>query len=361
MARDRLNILALTYDGLCRELGERYGRGDYHAAAIFKELHVHLNGAVDQMPAVLASRGLSDALRGDLWLEPGTLVQEQCEDGITKFVVRLHDGATIESVVLPMVTHQTVCVSTQVGCRMGCRFCETAKAGLRRNLTADEIVGQVWMARRRFGSHVRNVVFMGMGEPFDNFDNVIQAIRVLNDQRGLDIAQRYITVSTVGLVPGIERLARSKMPHLRLAVSLNASNDLIRSELMPVNRVYPMAALHRALEAYPMKRKQTLMVAYVLIPGLNDRPEHVRELAAYLNPLSAKVNLIPFNPGTDAPFRAPEEEEVKRFCNALVAQRVQVQQRTTKGRNLMAACGQLGSRYASERLGGHGGGQNVAV
>ncbi|MBI9085324.1 MAG: 23S rRNA (adenine(2503)-C(2))-methyltransferase RlmN [Desulfobacterales bacterium] len=352
MTWERLNILAMTHDALCHELGDRYGRGTYHASAIFKELYVDLNGAVDRTPAVVASRGLSEALRRDLWFEPGTMVQEQCQDGITKFVIRLHDGETVESVVLPMVTHQTVCVSSQVGCRMGCRFCETAKAGLRRNLTADEIVGQVWMARRRYGRHVRNVVFMGMGEPFDNIDNVLQAIRVMNDQRGLDIAQRYITVSTVGLVPGIERLAASKMSHLRLAVSLNASNDLIRSELMPINRVYSMAALHRSLAAYPMKKKQTLMVAYVLIPGLNDRPEHVRELAAYLNPLPVKVNLIPFNPGTGAPFRAPEEEEVKRFCNALVAQRVQVQQRTTKGRDLMAACGQLGSRYASERANG---------
>lgn len=352
MARDRLNILALTYDGLCRELGDRYGRGDYHASAIFKELYVNLNGAVDRAPAVVASRGLSEDLRRDLWFDPGTMVQEQRQDGITKFVIRLHDGETVESVVLSMVTHQTVCVSSQVGCRMGCRFCVTAKAGLRRNLTADEIVGQVWVARRRYGSHVRNVVFMGMGEPFDNLDNVLQAIRVMNDQRGLDIAQRYITVSTVGLVPGIQELAASKMPHLKLAVSLNASNDPIRSGLMPVNMAYSMGTLHRALAAYPLGKDQVILVAYVLIPGLNNRPEHARELAAYLKPLPVKVNLIPFNPGTDALFRAPEEEEVKRFCDALVAQRVQVQRRSTKGRDLMAACGQLGSRYASERVNG---------
>ena len=349
MAWDRLNILAMTHDALCCELGDRYGRGAYHASAIFKALYGNYNGAVDRAPEVAASRGLSEALGRDLWFAPGTMVDEQSQDGITKFVIRLHDGATVESVVLPMVTHQTVCVSSQVGCRMGCRFCETAKAGLQRNLTVDEIVGQVWMARRRYGDRVRNVVFMGMGEPFDNFDNVLQAIRVMNDQRGLDIAQRYITVSTVGLVSGIKRLVAAKMPHLKFAVSLNAPNDRIRSELMPVNRAYPMAVLHRALTAYPMKKDSTIMVAYVLIPGLNDRPEHARQLAAYLRPLPTKVNLIPLNPGTDAPFRAPEEEEINRFCQALIAQRVQVQRRSTKGRDLMAACGQLGSRHGSKR------------
>jgi 23S rRNA (adenine2503-C2)-methyltransferase len=345
----RLNILGLTFDQLTEALIRRYDKGAFHAAAIFRRLYGQLNPDIAGTPEVTVSKGLAERLVADLWLRPGAVVAEQNSDGTVKFVTRLHDGQTIETVVVPMRTHQTVCISTQVGCRMGCRFCETGTTGLARNLTADEIVGQVWNARRRYGSGIRNVVFMGMGEPFDNFDAVIQAVRVLSDQRGLDIAQRYITVSTVGLVGGIEKLAALSLPHLKLAVSLNAPNDRIRTELMPVNKAWSMAELQRALLAYPMRKDNNLMVAYVLIPGVNDHADHASELACYLEPLPAKVNLIPFNPGTDAPFRAPAEEETRRFSDLLVAKRVQVQRRLTKGRDLMAACGQLGSRYGLGR------------
>ena len=156
---------------------------------------------------------------------------------------------------------------------MGCRFCETARLGLMRNLTVEEIVGQVYQTRKHFGIPVRNVVFMGMGEPFDNFDQVIQAVRVLSDQRGLDIAQRYITLSTAGRIDGIEKLAALGMPHLKLAISLNAPNDALRSQLMPINQAASLDRLQKVLLAYPLKKGSDLMIAYVLIPGMNDGPE----------------------------------------------------------------------------------------
>jgi 23S rRNA (adenine2503-C2)-methyltransferase len=231
--------------------------------------------------------------------------------------------------------------------------------GLRRQLGVAEIVGQLFNARRVYGTDIRNVVFMGMGEPLDNFGNVVQAIRVLSDQRGLNVALRHITVSTVGLADGIRRLAAAGMPLLKLAVSLNAAGDAVRSQLMPVNRATPLAALRQALMDYPLRKGFSLMVAYVLIPGVNDSAADAAALAAFLAPLAAKVNLIPFNPGTDAPYRAPTEGEMATFRDRLVTARVQVQPRSTLGRDLMAACGQLGACRRPDRFAGVDGWQGA--
>ncbi len=274
--------------------------------------------------------------------DPGAVVDEVNQDGVIKFVTALKDGHRVESVILPMESHYTVCVSCQVGCRMGCRFCETARLGLVRQLSVEEIVGQVYGARRRFGAGIRNVVFMGMGEPFDNFDAVTQAVRVLSDQRGMDIAQRYITISTAGRIDGIEKLAALEMPHVKLAVSLNAPNDDLRLQLMPINHTAPLDRLQKTLMAYPLKKGYDIMIGYVLIPGVNDGAECARQLAQWLDPLSAKVNLIPFNPGTDTPYRSPAEVELDTFRQRLIDLRVNVQKRSPRGRDLMAACGQLG-------------------
>jgi 23S rRNA (adenine2503-C2)-methyltransferase len=290
---------------------------------------------------------------------PGEIVDEVNQDGVIKFVTNLRDGHRIESVILPMESHLTVCISSQAGCRMGCRFCETSRLGLLRQLTVEEIVGQVYQARRRFGAQIRNVVFMGMGEPFDNFDAVIQAVRVLSDQRGLDIAQRYITLSTAGHIEGIEKLAALGMPHLKLAVSLNAPNDALRSQLMPINRVTTLALLRESLMRYPLKKGYELMIAYVLIPGVNDAPECARQLARWIEPLKAKVNLIPFNQGTQTPYRPPTEDELGNFRQQLIDLAVNVQKRASRGRDLMAACGQLG-RASGKRMTAVGNGKRTA-
>ena len=349
MAEIPFHPLALTFDELVDELSRRYGRGEYHARAMFRTLYRELQPRVWASEEMAMSGHLQQRIREDTIVSPGAIVDRCEKDGVIKFITRLDDGEEIESVILPMMTHRTICVSSQVGCRMGCRFCETAKMGLRRQLRADEIVGQLFNARREFGGDIRNVVFMGMGEPFDNFSRVVQAIRVMNDQRGLDIALRYITVSTVGRIKGIRRLAALSMPQLKLAVSLNAPNDMLRSELMPVNRASPMAALQEALRDFPLKKNDDIMVAYVLIPGVNNRPVHAAELAAYLAPLRVKVNLIPFNPGPAGPYRAPTEAELSAFGELLKRARVQVQQRSTRGRELMAACGQLGAQRRPDR------------
>lgn len=342
-----LKILEMTHADLTTALAERYGKGPFLAGALYREFYKGLNSQAWQAEAIQASPGLSDRLQQAMVFQPGEIVEEVDQEGVVKFVTALTDGLRIESVILPMESHYTVCISSQAGCRMGCRFCETARLGLMRHLTVEEIVGQVYQARKRFGIPIRNVVFMGMGEPFDNFDRVIQAVRVLSDQRGLDIAQRYITLSTAGRIDGIEKLASLGMPHLKLAVSLNAPNDTLRSQLMPINQAASLDRLQTALSAFPLKKGSDLMIAYVLIPGVNDGPECARQLARWLAPLRAKVNLIPFNPGTGATYRTPSESDLDRFRAQLIDLQVNVQKRASRGRDLMAACGQLGK--ASER------------
>jgi 23S rRNA (adenine2503-C2)-methyltransferase len=246
-------------------------------------------------------------------------------------------------VVIPMANHSTVCISSQVGCAMGCRFCRTGRMGWRRNLTAAEIVAQVYTVKVKMGAAVRNVVFMGMGEPLDNLDNVMQAIAVLSDQRGLDIALRHITLSTVGLAPGIRRLAAQGWPQLKLAVSLNASNDEMRNRLMPVNRRHPMGSLKQALGQYPLARGNTIFMEYVLIRGVNDDPQSAAALAAFFQGLDVKLNLIAYNPSDGSPFEPPAEEDLDRFHQALIDQRIFVRRRSSKGSGILAACGQLGA------------------
>jgi 23S rRNA (adenine2503-C2)-methyltransferase len=204
-------------------------------------------------------------------------------------------------------------------------------------------VAQVYTVKVVLGITLRNVVFMGMGEPLDNLGSVTQAIEVLGDQRGLDIARRHITVSTVGLVDGIEKLAALNWPQLKLAVSLNAPDDAVRQRLMPVNHRYSMADLKRALLNIPLARGNALFMEYVLIKGINDQPEQAHAVADYLTGLPVKLNLIPCNPDPDGPFASPEAETVDRFLATLIKRKVFVRLRTSKGAQIRAACGQLGN------------------
>lgn len=338
-----MNLLCLTYDQIENQFRQRYGKGAFHASALYRAFFRKANLNLHELDAFDASPALRRRVEGDVTIRVPPVVDTIEQDGVMKLAFRLDDGARVEAVVIPMANHATVCVSCQVGCRMGCRFCETARIGWRRDLTVDEIVAQVFTVKVRMGIDVRNVVFMGMGEPLDNFDTVMQAIRVLEDQRGLDIAKRRMTLSTVGLPPGIRRLAALQWPQLKLAVSLNAPDDALRSKLMPVNNRYPMSVLRAALADYPLARGNALMIEYVLIKGVNDRPEHAVLLADYLRGLTAKLNLIPYNPRRRSSLEAPTEREVETFRKHLINQRVFVRLRGSKGNRIRAACGQLGA------------------
>ena len=339
-----MKILEYTHDQFTEIFRRRYGKGKHYSTVVYRQVMKTGKTALRGKNACFCSPELAGQVESDLLLPPIRLVKRVSDEGVVKFVTRLTDDLDIESVIIPMFKRHTLCISSQVGCRMGCRFCRTGKMGLIRNLTAAEIVGQVFAARHQLGVDVRNVVFMGMGEPLDNLDNVVQAIRVLSDQRGLDIARRYITVSTVGLTAGIDRLSRFDGAPVHLAVSLNAPNDDIRSRLMPINRSIPMAALRAALLRYPLGKKSALFIEYVLFQGVNDQQEHARTLAQYLSPMKVKLNLISYNPATGSGLRPPSAEAYERFHAWLVAENVFVRRRGEKGGRIMAACGQLGGK-----------------
>ncbi len=290
---------------------------------------------------------------GPLHADPLPIVRQVRDGELTKLVQRTADGLEIESVVVPMRRRgrnwHTLCVSSQLGCAWGCAFCETGQLGLLRNLSPAEIVGQVVGAQRLTGGRVRNVVFMGMGEPLDNFDNVAQALRVLFDPGGLSFSRERVRISTVGRTEGLRRLAATGWRRIDVAVSLNAPNDEIRSQIMPVNRLEPMYRLRDALLAYPLRNCQFFMIEYVLIPGVNDAPEHAAELAAYLRPLRCVLNVIPYNPRQASPWPAPGDEQVTRFIERVDQAGQRCTRRLTKGRAQMAACGQLGNRALRRR------------
>ncbi|MEO6097620.1 MAG: 23S rRNA (adenine(2503)-C(2))-methyltransferase RlmN [Fibrobacteria bacterium] len=357
------DILRYDYDGLVGEFDRRFGKGEFHAGALFRSLYRKGEPDPGPLPEFAANPSLARAVRESFAYR---LPDEagRSGDGLTgspdrtyKFLLKLRDGLVCESVVIPMRQYKSLCISSQVGCKMGCTFCETAQMGYLRSLDAGEIVAQVMYARFALGEPIENVVFMGMGEPMDNLDNVLQAVRILSDQRGLNIAQSAITVSTVGHVDGIRRLARlaaepptkenpmAGFSRLRLAISLNAPNDAIRSRLMPINRQWPLAELKAALRDYPLARKgDFLFMEYVLIEGVNDAREHAIEVAEYLKDLKACVNLIPYNPRLESPFGRPEKEGVARFYHWLMEAGQYCRIRGTKGKDSMAACGQLGNR-----------------
>jgi len=264
-----------------------------------------------------------------------------------KILVQLHDGEAIEEVLIPAAERRTVCVSSQAGCRYRCAFCASGQAGFRRQLEAGEMVGQVLVAARAYGERPTHVVFMGIGEPFDNYDNVLKAIRIINDPDGLGIGARRITVSTCGLIPGIQRLARESL-QIELSVSLHAPTDDLRAQLMPVNRKFPLKNLLAACKAYSAATGRIITFEYTLIHGVNDTPGHARELTRLLSSLPCRVNLIPLSQVEEFRGEPSSPETARMFIDVLDKAGINATLRASKGGSLKAACGQL--RYGrSER------------
>ena len=274
------------------------------------------------------------------------------DSGTRKFLLKLHDCLETESVILPIVgfkkTRHTLCVSSQVGCAMGCTFCQTAKLGLLRNLTTAEIVAQWHAAHHALETKIDNIVFMGMGEPLDNLDAIIPAIEILADNNGPAIASSRICVSTVGRIDGIKELAKlariDGFKRLSLAFSINAPNDEIRKQIMPLARAVSMEQLREAIMQYPRHDSGGVLAEYVLIPRVNDADEHALELCEYLKPIGCNLNLIPYNPIENSPWDAPTEESIDRFIEVAKSTGQFVRRRITLGKDAMAACGQLGNK-----------------
>ncbi len=301
------------------------------------------------------SRDLRATLAADFALTtPSIVSREKSADGTEKFLLRLADGRQIEAVFIPDTPSMTFCISTQVGCAMACAFCLTGKMGLVRNLTAGEIAGQVRvlaaaldMLDRKF-----NIVLMGMGEPLHNYDETMRALRILNDEHGLAISPRRVTLSTVGLLPALERLAREPlMPNL--AISLHAPTDRLRAELVPLNRRYGVAEIIDACKRFPLGKRNRITFEYVLLAGVNDSAEDAGRLARLLSGVKSKVNLIPLNAAPGIPFERPSDEAVDRFAKVLADRGILVSVRKSRGRDIRAACGQLiveGQKSPAQRL-----------
>ena len=263
-------------------------------------------------------------------------------DGTEKFLFKLEDGHSVESVLIPEEDRLTLCISTQVGCGMGCTFCLTGKGGLARNLKSSEIVNQVLQVQKGLPERkvITNIVIMGMGEPLSNFNNVIKAIEILKHPLGPAIGARRITLSTAGLVPGIRKLGECGL-NINLAISLNASTDEQRNLIMPINKKYPLKKLLDACREFPLRKGRMLSFEYVLLEGINDSPEDAIKVVKLLKGMCCKINLIPFNEFPGAPYKRPSEESVLKFQEILTNHNYTVFIRKSRGRDILAACGQL--------------------
>ena len=265
-------------------------------------------------------------------------------DGTCKFLFRLDDGNVIESVLMKYKHGNSVCISSQVGCRMGCRFCASTLDGLARNLEVSEMLGQIYAIQKISKERVSNVVVMGSGEPFDNYDNIVKFLHMLSDEKGLNISQRNITVSTCGIVEKIMELAKEKL-QITLAISLHAPNDEVRKELMPVANRYTMAQIYEACQSYFNETGRRITFEYSLVEGVNDSEAYANQLAGYLKGLNCHVNLIPVNPIKERNYKDTKRKYVENFKNILEKNKINATIRREMGRDIDAACGQLRNRY----------------
>lgn len=336
------NLAGLTHEELVQFFA-RMGKERFRATQVMKWIH---QGMMDSFGGMT---NLSKTLREELSQAarirlPEIVGVSTSRDGTTKFLLRLEDDRKIETVLIPGEDHDTLCISSQVGCAMGCGLCRTGGMGFERNLSAGEIATQLLAVRKSAPrSRITNIVFMGMGEPLANLTETVRAVRILNHPNGPGISWRRTTVSTCGLVPGIRELGRAV--RVKLAVSLNAVTDEQRSRIMPINRKYPIAELMRALQEYPLPRRDRITIEYVLIGGFNDSDADARQLVRLLNPIRAKVNLIPYNQCADSELQSPSPERVLRFQEILMSRSLMAIVRKSRGTDILAACGQLAAQH----------------
>ena len=349
-----LDLLGLPLDRLTRFLQEELGERPFHARQLYR--WIHQRGVTDFEQMTDLSKSLRTRLRERCALEPlAKDLEQRSSDGTIKYRWRTRDGRLIESVYMPSTDRKTLCVSTQVGCAMACKFCMTGTLGLLRNLTAAEIVAQVHVVNREVARNeslaltrpLTNLVFMGMGEPFLNYDEFIRSVEILVKHVG--IPESRMTVSTSGIEPAIRKFAHEPL-RPKLALSLNASNDVVREQVMPITRKWKIGQLLDAVKTLPLGKREWVTFEYVLLGGVNDQPEHAREVVELLSGMRAKVNLIVWNPGPGINYTQPKPEDVAVFQKMLIEGGMPAYIRRPRGRDIYAACGQL-KRTVSEEPG----------
>jgi 23S rRNA (adenine2503-C2)-methyltransferase len=344
-----INLLDMTLPELEAWMGEELGEPKFRAVQVWQWLWQKMARDVDAMTNVSrACRERLAAAAAIVW--PEVAAVEESRDGTTKFLLRLADGAQVETVLIPSDSREgarrwTQCLSSQVGCAMGCTFCSTGQMGFERNMSMGEILGQVLVARAHLGDArpdrpvLRNLVFMGMGEPLLNLREVMRALQSLNNDKGLNFSPRRITVSTCGIEKGLRELGESGLAYL--AVSLHAPTQELRARIMPKAARWPLEELVAALQRYPLKTRERITFEYLLLGGVNDGPEQARELARLVGSVKGKLNLIVYNPAEGAPYAAPAEDRVLAFEQCLWKRHITAIVRKSKGQDIRAACGQL--------------------
>ena len=337
----KTHIGDLSLDELTAEL-EAMGERPFRAAQIFA--WIYQKGAADFAACTTLSKDLREKLDERFTMERmAPADRKESGDGAVKFLFKLADDQGIETVLIPSGKRKTVCLSTQVGCKFGCAFCASGLHGFKRNLAPSEIVGQVLYLEKTLGLELTNYVFMGMGEPLDNFDNLAKAIRIMNDPRGLGIAARRMTISTAGFIPGIEKLKTLDL-QVNLSISLHAVTDRLRSRLMPINTKYSLEKLVEACDEYIRTGGRMVTLEYIVIRNVNDSFDDADGLGGIARRLKAKVNLIAFSPLAGSGFETPSDGDVVRFKGWLEERKVNVTIRRSKGQDILAACGQLAGK-----------------
>ncbi|MEP6862468.1 MAG: 23S rRNA (adenine(2503)-C(2))-methyltransferase RlmN [Deltaproteobacteria bacterium] len=343
------DLRAMTLDD-AEAFAVTQGWAKFRGEQIWRWVHAHGARTFDEMSNL--NRETRARLAEVATIGTLTIAEVQTStDGTRKLRLVTRDGQSIESVLIPDGEKTTQCISSQVGCAVDCQFCATAKMGLVRNLDAGEIVDQVYLARRLLaevepGRNLTNIVYMGMGEPLHNYDNLIKSLRILTHDKGAKLAQRRVTVSTSGLVPKLERLGLETV-RPNLAVSLNAANDETRDEIMPINRKWNIAKLMAALKAYPLEQRRRITFEYVLLAGVNDSLRDAAQLSKLLRGVRCKVNIIPWNPHPEAPYARPAPAVIDAFQNECKRLGLPTYLRTPRGDDIDAACGQLANRAKS--------------
>lgn len=343
-----MDIRNLTYDELNIEC-EGIGIKGFRVGQIYDWLHKKLVRSFDEMTNV--SKDMRERLSGQFSIDTFEVVsvQKSKEDGTQKFLWRLADNNLIESVLMPYKHGNSVCISSQVGCRMGCSFCASTLNGLERNLSAAEMLEQIYMISRLTGERVSNVVMMGTGEPMDNYDNAVKFVHMITNEKGLNISGRNITISTCGLVPQMRKLAEEHLP-ITLALSLHAVTDEKRKAIMPVANSYSINELMEACKYYGEETGRRLTFEYSLIAGVNDTEEDAKGLAGLAKPLGVHVNLIPVNPVRENNYKRSKKEAIRAFKDRLEKNGINVTIRREMGQDIDGACGQLRRRYLSDEL-----------
>lgn len=348
-----VDFYGMTRTALAGYLESEFGEAEFRSTQLFE--WIYRRSILDVSAMSNISRSLREKLAGRFSFPEAQIRDRQISrDGTRKYLFEVENGDKVESVMIKQPARMTLCVSSQVGCGMGCAFCRTATMGFRRNLSASEIVRQVLGVTKdavNFGDGFDNIVFMGMGEPLHNFKGVTDAIRILTDEQGLRIPPRKITVSSVGLVPAIRKFGEADL-NVHLAVSLNATTDEVRSKIMPVNKAFNIEELMKCLRAFPVKPRRKITIEYVMLSEVNDTIQDLERLPKLLRGIQAMVNLIPYNENAGLGYRTPPRERVHEWQNGLNRKGVHATVRWSKGSDIKAACGQLATAGPKESRNG---------